>query len=580
MSEVRVPENGKTANNGKPPETLEDRLSNYLEVFLRTPNAVFIHDLQGGILAISDQALCLYGMTREQALRSSLADLTARPMDSTDVRELWTAVRAGEKRVFEWQFRRRNTQQDFLARMTLSPILWSGESMIMAVIEDITEQRRLQNQLLESERRYKLLFEHILNGFALHEIILDAEGTPADYVFLDVNPAYARMTGLSHEMCVGKRVRTLLPEVEEYWIETFGRVALTGESIRYTNYSADLGRHYEVTAFSPQKGQFAVLVSDVTEQVAQKEALKKAVSDLEEANADLEELNASLEDMVRERTADLETANESLKGRMMDLEQAQDELIRAEKLASIGELVAGIAHEINTPLGVGVTAASFLQASLEESLRANAALKEDPVFMRLSAKWMDTARIILSNLERASRLVKSFKQVSVDRTTDPLRKIRFQDFLDEVLVSLNPMIRRSGSVTRSEVPSDLELTTYPGTLSQILINLLTNALFHAFPEEKTGTMTITAEPMGEQLVLRFRDDGVGIPEEVRNKVFMPFYTTRKESGGSGLGLFIVQNLVTNRLRGTIECREAEGGGTEFVIQFPMQQRDPGNGTER
>ena len=571
MSEVRVPDNGKSA------ETLEDRLSNYLEVFLRTPNAVLIHDFQGRVLAISDQALTLYGFSREQALRTTVEDLVANKAEASDFHAIWKRVEAGEPFVSEWQARRHN-QTSFLARLTLTPLQWSGKPAIMAIIEDITEQRRLQTQLLESERRYKLLFEHILNGFALHEIITDEAGKPVDYVFLDANPAYARMTGLSSELCVGRRVRELLPEVEEYWIETFGRVALTGESIRYTNYAADLGRHYEVMAFSPQKGQFAVLVSDVTEQVAQKNALKKAVTDLEEANADLEELNASLEDIVRERTADLETANTALQARMKDLEQAQDELIRAEKLASIGELVAGVAHEINTPLGVGVTAASFLQSSIEESLRANAQLREDPFFLRLSAKWMDTARIILSNLERASRLVKSFKQVSVDRTTDPLRRIRLQDFLEEMLISLNPMIRRSGSAAEVKVPSDLELTTYPGTLSQILINLVTNALFHAFPEERTGTMIIEAEPDGDQLILRFRDNGVGIPEEVRNKVFAPFFTTRKESGGSGLGLFIVQNLVSNRLNGTIECREADGGGTEFLIRFPMTLRDGNGGT--
>ena len=564
MSEFRSQE---SARNG---ETLEDRLGNYLEAFLRTPNAVLVHDMQGRILALSDKAMALYGLTREQALRSTFGDLMAREVDLPKLQELWEKVQREGQTTVEGDSRIHNRSETFLSMVTLVPLRWSGEPAVMAMIQDVSEQRRIANLLTESERRYKQLFEHIINGFALHEIILDGDGKPVDYRFLDVNPAYARMTSLSHDLAVGKRVRELLPDIEPYWIETFGRVAMTGESIRYTNYSVDLDRHYEVTAFCPQKGQFAVLVADVTEQVAQKVALKKAVADLEEVNADLEELNATLEDMVRERTADLETANTKLTERMEELERAQDELIRSEKLASIGELVAGIAHEINTPLGVGVTAASFLQSSLEESLRANAALKEDPVFLRLSAKWMDTSRIILANLERAARLVKSFKQVSVDRTTDPLRRIRFQEFLEEVLVSLNPMIRRSGSVAVSEVPSGLELVTYPGALSQILINLITNALQHGFPGDRTGTMTILAEVRQKQLVLCFRDDGVGIPEEVRQKIFMPFFTTRKESGGSGLGLFIVQNLVSNRLKGTIECRPAAGGGTEFVITMPMQ----------
>jgi PAS domain S-box-containing protein len=553
--------------------TGEDRLSNYLEAFLRTPNAILIHDLHGRILAASDKGLDLFGLTREQALRSTVVELSSQRASLEDLQAIWERVLRDGQQVLEWNARFFGRQDTFLSRLTLTPLRWSGEPAIMAVIVDITEERRLQTMLLDSERRYKQLFENSINGFALHEILTDDEGKPTDYRFLDVNPAYSRMTGLSAELAVGKRVRELLPNIEAYWIETFGRVAQMGESIRYTNYAIDLDRHYEVTAFCPEKGQFAVLVADVTEQVTQRAALKKAVSDLEEANADLEELNASLEDMVRERTLDLETANVALRTRMEELERAQDELIRAEKLASIGELVAGIAHEINTPLGVGVTAASFLQSSIEESLRANASLKSDPVFMRLSAKWMDTARIILANLERAARLVKSFKQVSVDRTSDPLRRLRLSEYVDEILVSLNPMVRRSGSVAVSEVPGDLEVLTYPGALSQILINLLTNSLHHAFPGDRTGTMTISAEAQNDRFLLRYRDNGVGIPAEIRHKVFMPFYTTRKESGGSGLGLFIVQNLVSNRLHGTIECREAAGGGTEFVMSFPLSQSE-------
>ncbi len=555
-----------TANDRKPAGgvTLDDLVG----VFNGLPLAAIIHDPEGRILEVNPRMLAIYKVTREQALQCTIGDLSAPPVDWPRLLALWRDVLETGSMDLEWHARTVNVPVGFMARVHLSAISWGGEPAILAAIQDISEQKRMEALLLESERKYHLLFEHMGHGFALHDIITDGQGRPVDYRFVDMNPAYTRMTGLAWEACVGRTVRELLPHIETYWIDTFGRVALTGESIHYTNHAEDLGRHYDVTAFCPQVGQFAVLVEDVTERVEQRETLRRAVSDLEEANAELEDLNQNLEQIVSQRTADLQAANLSLQTRMEELQQTQGELIRSEKLASIGELVAGIAHEINTPLGVGVTAASFLESSIDEVLKADTPLAVDPAFRKVSSKWKETARIILSNMDRAAKLVKSFKLVSVDRTSDPRRDFNLRDYIDEVLVSLHPMIKRSGSATVNDVPEGITVTGYPGALSQVVTNLVTNALRHAFPD-RTGTMRISAVVEDAFVNLSFRDDGVGIPPENRGRIFEPFFTTRRESGGSGLGLFIIQNLVVNRMQGTISCLPVPSGGTEFIIRFPV-----------
>ena len=548
-------------------------LHDLVGIFNQLPLAAIVHDMQGRILEVNPRMLVVYRVTRDQALQSTIGDLTAPPVDWPRLQEIWRRVQETGSMEFEWMARTVNMPVGFTARVHLSAITWGGEPAILAAVQDISDQKRMEAQLLESERKYHLLFEHMGHGFALHDIITNEQGRPVDYRFLDMNPAYTRMTGLSWDACIGRTVRDLLPRIEPYWIETFGRVALTGESINYTNYAQDLGRHYDVTAFCPQVGQFAVLVEDVTEKVEQRETLRRTVNDLEEANAELEDLNQNLEQIVGQRTADLKAANEALEARMVELQQTQGELIRSEKLASIGELVAGIAHEINTPLGVGVTAASFLDSSIDEVLKADTLLAADPGFRKITTKWKDTARIILSNMERAARLVKSFKQVSVDRTSDPRRDFRLRDYIDEVLVSLHPMIKRSGSRAVNEVPEEIVVTGYPGALSQVVTNLVTNAIRHAFPDDRKGTMTITATVEEAHVSLSFQDDGVGIPSENRGRIFDPFFSTRKDSGGSGLGLFIIQNLVANRMRGSITCLPVPTGGTEFIIRFPVEVQE-------
>lgn len=283
----------------------------------------------------------------------------------------------------------------------------------------------------------------------------------------------------------------------------------------------------------------------------------------------LEALNHELESRVEQRTQALDESNKELQKSLHELEQAQDQLVHAEKMAALGGLVAGVAHEINTPLGIGVTAASYLE---QETRRLGVELEEKRLtaesLHRFRQSALESCQLILRNLMRADKLVKSFKQVAVDQSSEQRRRIDLAGYIAEIMSSLHPSLKRTQHVVDIQVPEGLELETYPGALYQIVVNFVMNSLLHAFPNRNDGHITISAQRIGEQVVLRYRDDGVGMSDEVRRKIFEPFFTTRRGEGGSGLGMHIVWNLATQALKGSIIVESAPGAGTAFELRFP------------
>jgi signal transduction histidine kinase/ligand-binding sensor domain-containing protein len=275
-----------------------------------------------------------------------------------------------------------------------------------------------------------------------------------------------------------------------------------------------------------------------------------------------------LETLVARRTRELSQAKSGAESALAELKGAQRQLVAAEKMASLGQLVAGVAHEINTPVGIAITAASHLE---ELARDGNAKLASNSLSRNDLVRWKQdvesATRLILSSLRRAGALVSSFKQVSVDQSSGQRRCFKLDEFLDEVQTALNPTIRRTPHRLSIDCPPQIDLDSYPGALFQILTNLINNALMHAFTEDRSGQMRISARAEGEQLELRFSDDGCGMPEAVAARAFDPFFTTRRGSGGSGLGLHVAHNLLTQLLAGQIELRTAPGHGTEVLMRF-------------
>lgn len=284
---------------------------------------------------------------------------------------------------------------------------------------------------------------------------------------------------------------------------------------------------------------------------------------------DLRKLNEDLEERVLERTAEFKRANTELQSALDTLNQAKDELIRSEKLAALGRLVAGVAHELNTPLGNSQMAVSTLGDRLrvfKESLGDGLRRSELERFIGAVQTAVDISE---QNLRRAVTLMGSFKEVAADRTASRRRKFDLKEIVDEVVLTVSPSIKRKPVELKVDVPDDLLMESFPGELGQVLTNLIDNAVRHGLAGRDKGTIEIkVTDHTGEFVTICVEDDGKGMPVFVRRRAFDPFYTTTLGQGGTGLGLFISHNAATNVLGGTIDMHSVPGEGTRFFIRIP------------
>jgi signal transduction histidine kinase len=276
--------------------------------------------------------------------------------------------------------------------------------------------------------------------------------------------------------------------------------------------------------------------------------------------------------IAKRRTEDeLRSSKEKAESALLELNTAQQNLIDAERLAALGGLVAGVAHEINNPIGISLTvASSFARRSemFEAELKSDGGLRRSQLeeFVRNSR---DAAQQLVANLHRAGELIQSFKQVAVDRSHAERRQFSLGEATDQIIASLRPVLKRAPIELTIDVPEGLLIDGYPGSYGQILTNLFLNAVNHAFADGRAGTISILARPRGhEDIEINFADDGAGMTPDVQRQAFDPFFTTRRNEGGTGLGLHIVYNLVTQQLGGRMMLESRLGQGTTFRIIMP------------
>ncbi|QJD99528.1 GAF domain-containing protein [Massilia forsythiae] len=273
---------------------------------------------------------------------------------------------------------------------------------------------------------------------------------------------------------------------------------------------------------------------------------------------------------IRQARDSLENRNAELNRALTQLRDAQSELVRQEKLASLGRLVAGVAHEINTPLGICVTATSNLVQELKltrEDLAAGSLTEEG---LHGFFDVLDQSlRIMTSNTQRAAALVRSFKQVAVDQSSDGIRRFDLRAYLNEVLLSLQPKLKGRPVAVELDCAPDLVLDSLPGALSQVLTNMVMNSLVHGFAQEQPGTIRIRAALEGGMVAFEYGDDGAGMDADTLGQLFDPFFTTRRGNGGSGLGAHILYNLVTGALGGSLRVESSPGKGLQYYLRFPQ-----------
>jgi signal transduction histidine kinase len=271
----------------------------------------------------------------------------------------------------------------------------------------------------------------------------------------------------------------------------------------------------------------------------------------------------------RQAEDDLRASKERAETALEILRETQKSLIDAEKLAALGGLVAGVAHEVNNPVGISLTVASSLAGRSEAFANE---LKDGQLrrsrLDEFVERTRDAARQLVVNLQRAGELIQSFKQVAVDRSHADRRQFDLAEATDQIIASLRPVMKKSQLTIATDVPSGIGMDSYPGSYGQVLTNLFLNAVVHAFPEGRAGNVFVEARPVGDNDVrITIADDGVGMSDEVRRRAFDPFFTTRRAQGGTGLGLHIIHNLVTQTLGGrlTLESRPGRGATLRIVI---------------
>ncbi len=441
----------------------------------------------------------------------------------------------------------------------------TGDLSRRVPVEPFTEVgqiAQMYNQVMTRLQRVTSQAEGILRSLSEGVMVFDRDGR-----ITGLNPGAARLFRMSGRDLQGTPVHAHFAEAPD------------GQNFALAPFLAEGAKNEGVTVWArPAKRRpFPVDVRISRADLGGTQAYTALIKDVTErarAEEEVRRLNTELESRVAQRTSALQEANQQLQDTLNRLEATQQHLVTAEKMAALGELVAGVAHEINTPVGVAVTGASHFQKRSRELMRAFEAGSLRRADFESYLKLADeSSTMLLNNLERAANLVQSFKQVAVDQSSEAPRRFKVVAYTHEVLLSLRPKLKKTQHAVHVEGPEDLEVDTFPGALSQIITNLVVNSLVHAFEHKPTGAMTFTYAERDGQLEMVYHDDGCGIPQESLGRIFDPFYTTRRGRGGSGLGLHILYNIVSAKLGGSVACESTVGVGTTFTIRFPKDHHE-------
>lgn len=278
-----------------------------------------------------------------------------------------------------------------------------------------------------------------------------------------------------------------------------------------------------------------------------------------------------LEHKVKERTLKLTESNSELEQIIVNLKQTQDKLIEAEKMASLGGLVAGVAHEINTPIGVSLTGVTYLleiNKEIRQKYEDNEMVKSE--FETYLQQSNDCAELINRNIERTADLITSFKQVAVDQTSEEKRSFELISYIKKITLSLDSVIKENNIDINVFSEEDIHIDSYPGAYGQVFTNLIINSTIHGFEDKDNGKISIEVFMENNFINIVYKDNGKGIEKDNLNRIFEPFYTTNRTKGGTGLGLNIIYNIITSNLKGTISCSSVVKKGVTFLIKIPSE----------
>lgn len=430
-----------------------------------------------------------------------------------------------------------------------------GEQFLIALLRDVTETRKAAQALQENEERFAKLFDQ-------SPIPMGYSSSADDFSSTQWNGAWFSTFGFDPNTAQGSSGLSLgiwvNPQDRNNWLER----SLRGENI--SNAEIQVRRSdgelrwvtvSSRTLIEPLRTLVLFTYFDITER--------------RRAQEEILELNADLEARVALRTLAVEATNRELTETLETLKAAKNQLVQSEKLAALGALVAGVAHELNTPIGNGLTVATSIDYRITEFTRLMEGGMKRSDLQEFLADTRQAADILSRNLTRAADLVSSFKQVAVDQTSSQRRTFLLNTLVSELLLTLNPSLRKTACTVTNLTDGDVLIDSYPGPLGQVLANLINNAIVHGYGDDQIGTITISTPQVDpDQVVIQVQDLGKGIDGDNLAHVFEPFFTTRMGLGGSGLGLHIVHNLVTVVLGGTIAVQSQPLQGATFLVTIP------------
>ena len=407
---------------------------------------------------------------------------------------------------------------------------------VEGIIVDITDIVNSRTEL----RRTKFSVDNAMDALYW----FDREGH-----IIDCNDTASHYLGYSRDAMLSMTIFDISADLrKENWGTVWEHVREEGAVLVEGVHMTNTGRQIPVevsSIFISYEGEeyHCCFVRDITER--------------KEVERQIQKLNQDLEKRVLDRTA--------------ALQEAQEKLVTSEKMAALGNLVAGVAHEINTPLGIGITAASHMESKVKEccSLYESGKMRKSD-FEKFLGLASETSGLLLTNLQRAASLIHGFKQVSVDQSSEERRTFQLDEYMNDVVNSLKPELARYGHVIELSCLQSMSVDSYPGAVAQIMTNLIMNSVKHGFDENRDGKIWINVDGDDDRVRILYKDDGKGMAREQLRRLYDPFYTTKRGRGGSGLGMNIVFNLVTQLLKGTIECQSDLGQGVVFLLDYPRQ----------
>jgi PAS domain S-box-containing protein len=522
----------------------EQRLAeeSYRKLFEASVDGIYVTTPGGALLNANPALARIMGYATPRDLIDGIGDVADNVYVDPQARVEYQRLmeRYGMVREFEYQVRARDGTILWLSDSASAVRNEDGELIrYEGTVRDITDQKRAEDTIAEGRRLLQMVIDTV-------PAVINVKDNQLRYVLM--NRYMAGIFGIEPAEAIGQTTADLMSR--------YGAAKTDENDKRVLSGGKELGFYEEEYRDS----------SGVMRQwLVNKLPILDAAGDIENI------VTVALDIGERKRVeSEMRKAKDAAESALRNLRETQNSLIEAEKLAALGRLVAGVAHEVNNPVGISLTVASALERKTA-NFTAEVARGE----LRRSSlnDFLDTSRDassqLVANLNRAAELIQSFKQVAADRNYSDQRSFDLGDLTEQVVMSLRPGLRKHNLTLNVDCQPNLVMNSYPGPYGQVLTNLFLNSVAHAFPDGKPGTVDIQVRESGKDNVeIIFSDNGCGMSLDVRRRAFDPFFTTRRDQGGTGLGLHIVYSIVTNRLGGRLDLDSEPGGGTRIQMILP------------